>query len=60
MSFVEWHPTADNILASVGFDNIIIVWDVSRGNQVSVDNDINERILSLNRNALHVPVKLLF
>jgi coronin-2 len=27
---IEWHPTADGILFSVGFDHLILVWNVSK------------------------------
>jgi hypothetical protein len=33
---IEWHPTAENILVSAGYEHIIIIWDISRGTQVSV------------------------
>lgn len=26
---LEWHPTCENVLISCGFDNLVIVWDVS-------------------------------
>ncbi len=32
---IEWHPTAENILVSAGYEHIIILWDISRGTQVS-------------------------
>ena len=27
---LEWHPTAADILASAGYDHLVMVWDVSR------------------------------
>ncbi|XP_054926715.1 coronin-2B-like isoform X2 [Dermacentor andersoni] len=34
VGYVEWHPTAENILLSAGFDHMILVWDVSHGEVV--------------------------
>lgn len=34
VGYVEWHPTAENILLSAGFDHLILVWDVSHGEVV--------------------------
>ena len=31
---IHWHPTAENILASSGFDNIIIIWNVEIGKEM--------------------------
>ncbi|CAG2164697.1 unnamed protein product [Oppiella nova] len=36
VSFIEWHPTADNILLSTGFDYLVIIWNVSKGAPVRV------------------------
>ncbi|CAG2120060.1 unnamed protein product, partial [Medioppia subpectinata] len=36
VSFIEWHPTADNIILSTGFDYLVIVWNVSTGTPVRV------------------------
>lgn len=30
VSFLEWHPTADNILLSAGFDHLVILWNTAR------------------------------
>ena len=35
VGIIEWHPTAENILVSAGYDHTIIVWDISRGIQVN-------------------------
>ena len=32
---LEWHPTAENILVSAAYDHVIIVWDITRGIQVT-------------------------
>jgi WD40 repeat protein len=32
---LEWHPTAENILLSCGYDHRIIVWNVSRAEAVN-------------------------
>jgi len=31
VGIVEWHPTAENVLLSAGFDYLLLVWDVSTG-----------------------------
>jgi len=35
ISMLEWHPTADNILLSSGYDHRIAVWNVARGEAVN-------------------------
>lgn len=47
---LEWHPTASDVLISVGFDHLIFVWDISNSNQNAILNIIechNEMIYSL-------------
>ncbi|EEC01727.1 Coronin, putative, partial [Ixodes scapularis] len=34
VGYVEWHPTAEHVLLSAGFDHSILVWDVSRAEAV--------------------------
>lgn len=34
VGIVEWHPTAEHVLFSAGFDYLIIGWDVSTGEQL--------------------------
>jgi WD40 repeat protein len=31
---IQWHPTAENVLASAGADNALIVWDVESGDML--------------------------
>ena len=31
MTILEWHPTAENILLSAGFDHKIFIWNVAKG-----------------------------
>jgi len=45
VSYVEWHPTADNILLSVGFDHLVIVWNTVRAEAV--------RIIDCHKDAIH-------
>ena len=35
VGMLEWHPTAENILVSAAYDHVIIVWDITRGIQVT-------------------------
>ena len=34
VTYVEWHPTAENILLSAGSDHAIIVWNIGTGQPV--------------------------
>lgn len=36
VSYIEWHPTAENILVSTGFDYLLIVWNVSKASPVRI------------------------
>lgn len=36
VAYIEWHPVAENILFSAGFDHLVIVWDISRGEAVNI------------------------
>lgn len=36
VGIIQWHPTANNILASAGFEYNIIIWDVEKGSPVHV------------------------
>lgn len=36
VGIIKWHPTANNILASAGFDHDVIIWDVEKGSPVKV------------------------
>ncbi|XP_064471293.1 coronin-2B-like isoform X2 [Ornithodoros turicata] len=51
VGYIEWHPTAENILFSAGFDHLILVWDVSRGEVVRTIDCHPDSIhsMSLNR-----------
>ena len=33
---MSWHPCVSDVLASVGFDHKIIIWNVASGEQLSV------------------------
>ena len=34
VGLLEWHPTANNVLASAGYDNLVIVWIAARGEEM--------------------------
>lgn len=38
---LEWHPTANNVLISSGFDHLIFIWDISNSNQNAILNIID-------------------
>ncbi|RWS09809.1 coronin-2B-like protein [Dinothrombium tinctorium] len=50
VTLIEWHPTADNILASVGFDHLILIWNTSTGQVVRTINCHSDTIHSLSFN----------
>ncbi|KAI2809222.1 hypothetical protein BLOT_000369 [Blomia tropicalis] len=50
VSFVEWHPTVDNILVSAGADHLLIVWNTSRAEMVRIIDCHHEAIHSLSFN----------
>ena len=50
VGIIKWHPTADNVLASAGFDYDVIVWDVLQGSPVTVMSCHNDVINCLTWN----------
>lgn len=50
VSFIEWHPTADNILASAGLDHLIIIWKTTTGEPVRFINCHPDTIHSMSFN----------
>lgn len=48
--FIEWHPTAENILLSVGYDHRIIVWNVNKAEPVQYIDCHREAIHSMSFN----------
>lgn len=50
VSFVEWHPTADTLLISIGFDRLIIFWKTSTGEALKIINCHPDTIHSLSFN----------
>jgi len=52
VSYIEWHPTADNVLVSVGLDHKIVAWNIARA-EVITKIDCHPDVihsLSFNRN----------
>jgi WD40 repeat protein len=47
---VEWHPTAENILLSAGYDNLIIVWNIAKGQAVGAIDCHEDTIYSMSFN----------
>ena len=56
MGLIEWHPTAENILVSGGYDHLVIVWDVSRGTPVNIIECHPDTIYSMSFNRCSVQV----
>ncbi|KAI4488493.1 hypothetical protein M0802_011599 [Mischocyttarus mexicanus] len=50
VSYIDWHPVAENILFSIGFDHLVIVWDVGRGEAVNIIDRHPDVIYSLSLN----------
>jgi coronin-1B/1C/6 len=47
---VQWHPSANNILASASFDKCVKVWNVETGQCMYSYNDVEDNIYSLDWN----------
>ena len=50
VGLIEWHPTAENILVSAGYDHLVIVWDVSRATPVNIIECHSDTIYSMSFN----------
>jgi WD40 repeat protein len=50
VTIIEWHPTAENILLSCGYDHRIIVWNVGRAEAVNYIECHNDVIYSMSFN----------
>ncbi|XP_048512695.1 coronin-2B-like isoform X4 [Athalia rosae] len=50
VAYIEWHPVAENILFSAGFDHLIIVWDINSGEAVSIIDRHSDVIYSMSLN----------
>lgn len=50
VAYIEWHPVAENVLFSAGFDHLIIVWDISSGEAVSIIDRHPDVIYSMSLN----------
>ena len=50
VTLLEWHPTAENILLSAGYDHRIIVWNISRGQAVNYIDCHTDVIYSMSFN----------
>ncbi|TRY87787.1 hypothetical protein DNTS_015695 [Danionella cerebrum] len=57
VGIISWHPTAHNVLMSAGCDNVVILWNVARGEAVvRIDSVHTDLIYSAcwNRNGLQI------
>jgi hypothetical protein len=50
VGIVEWHPNAENILVSAGFDYLVIIWDVSTGKPLREIQSHTDTIFSMSFN----------
>lgn len=50
VNFIEWHPTADNILVSAGSDYLLVVWNTLTAEAVRLINCHSDTIHSMSFN----------
>ncbi|XP_076322678.1 coronin-2B-like isoform X2 [Tachypleus tridentatus] len=50
VGYIEWHPTAENILLSAGFDNLVLLWHISTGEVVKTIDCHPDSIYSVSFN----------
>jgi coronin-2 len=52
VDYIEWHPTAENLILSTGLDHQIILWNVQRAEPIQVYHCHPDSIQSItwNRN----------
>lgn len=50
VTILEWHPTAENILLSAGFDHRILIWNIAKGQAVNAIECHPDVIYSLSLN----------
>lgn len=48
--YLLWHPTAENILLSAGYDHLIFVWNIAKGQAVNVIDCHQDAIYSMSFN----------
>lgn len=48
--YLLWHPTAENILLSAGYDHLIFVWNIAKGQAVNVIECHEQPIYSMSFN----------
>ena len=47
IGMIVWHPLANNVLATAGFDKKVIIWDVERGEPAIVIEGHRDTIYSM-------------
>ncbi|XP_013785781.2 coronin-2B-like, partial [Limulus polyphemus] len=50
VGYIEWHPTAENIILSAGFDNLVLLWHISKGEVVKTIDCHPDSIYSVSFN----------
>ncbi|XP_068193745.1 coronin-1A [Antennarius striatus] len=45
VGILSWHPTAHNVLLSAGCDNVVILWNVARGEAVVRIDDVHTDLI---------------
>ena len=50
VTLLEWHPTAENILFSAGFDHRILIWNIAKGQSVNAIECHPDAIYSMSLN----------
>ena len=59
MGLIDWHPTAENILVSAGYDYLVIIWDTARGLALNVIQCHSDTIFSMSFNRSGKPYNFL-
>jgi coronin-1B/1C/6 len=39
LSLIRWHPTANNVIGSCAYDNLVKIWDVEKGKEIASVDD---------------------
>ena len=50
VTIIEWHPTAENVLFSAGFDHRILIWNIAKGQAVNTIECHPDAIYSMSLN----------
>ena len=52
VDYIEWHPTAQNLLLSAGLDHQVILWNVERAEPIQIYRYHSDSIQSITWNRM--------